>query len=112
MLPVGRITRKHIVVRKEPFQFDEASVDLLAPLVQFVHFVPEPFVLSDQSRIVWCRHGETRATKKGTPDTAPLTPPPLRGTDEQHGPAFPFEERANVLLRLFKGLATQVSGLA
>ncbi len=48
--------------------------------------------------------------KKGTPDTAPLPEPPARGTAEQHGPAFPLGERANVLLQLFKGLSTQVGG--
>lgn len=82
MLLIRRVAGKHIVIRQEPFQFDEAGVDLLAPLVQFVRLVAEPFVLRDQSRFVWRRHGRTRAMKKGAPDTAPLLPPPLLRLDQ------------------------------
>ena len=76
-------------VGEEAFELDEAGFDLFAPLVELVGFLAETFVLGDESRRVWGRHGKPVHGKRNA-EPRPLPRPPRRGTDEQHKAGVPF----------------------
>ena len=57
---------------------DEAGFDLFAPLVELVGFLAETFVLDDQSRSGWGRHGKPGHGKRNA-EPRPLPSPPRRG---------------------------------